>query len=303
MDFILNGSPLTDLVRLANESGFFFLPSTEPIVWLLPVLWGWKVLVLIGDHSGLSLVWVSWLYAQEWIILKNICECGHAGSWNWMADWAQSWPGVILNELGDSRSWDQLPSLLIFNCGALSHQILINHSIFFLLPIKRYRWKSMKNKTKQNKAIYSSTGMHVIYIFSPAFMVALPLCQHRPAVLRAAMTHDCRSRLSSVVGFPWPGVAYLIKIGPLETIIRVMPIGPLVIVIRAMPIGPLVIVIRAMPIGPLVRVMRVMPIGPLVSHKSHAHWSISKSHKSHVHQSISESHKSYAHWSPCPLVH
>ena len=26
MDFILNGSPLTDLVRLANASGFFFLP-------------------------------------------------------------------------------------------------------------------------------------------------------------------------------------------------------------------------------------------------------------------------------------
>ena len=203
-------------------------------------------------------------YAQEEIILKNICEWGHVGSWNWMEDWAQSWPGVILNELGDSRSRGQLSSLLIFNCGALSHQTLINHSFFPSCPSKGMCERVLKNKTKWSSIqqywyacdLHLFTSLHGSSATLPTQTCRLVSC-HDPW-LQVTAAH-------CVAGFPWPVVTYLIKIGPLERIIRVMPIGP------------------------LRRVMRVMSTGPSVSHKSHARWSISDSHKSHARCSIRES--------------
>lgn len=58
------------------------------------------------------------------------CSRGGDGSWNQNADWMQYWSGVILNEVGQGWSQEQLGSLLTLNCGLLSCSVLIKHSFF-----------------------------------------------------------------------------------------------------------------------------------------------------------------------------
>ena len=68
---------------------------------------------------------------------KNIHKRGDMGSGGLKQDWAQYWPGIILNVLGHGGSQDRLFSLLTSSSGPPSHRIFLNH-LFFLSPNRGY---------------------------------------------------------------------------------------------------------------------------------------------------------------------
>lgn len=58
---------------------------------------------------------------------KKIHKRGDMGSGGLKQDWAQYWPGIILNVLGHGGSQDRLFSLLTSSSGPPSHRIFLNH--------------------------------------------------------------------------------------------------------------------------------------------------------------------------------
>ena len=129
-------------------------------------------------------------------------------------DWARYCYVMLL--LSHGRSWDRLCSLLTLNCGPLSCRILLPTTFCSRSATDICeRVFCCYAPNSKIKAVRSSTGMHVIYTFPSAFLVAWSFA-HRPtnpaSLLSHALPLSCSLQWHQVHTVPvllsilWPAV-------------------------------------------------------------------------------------------------